>query len=408
MQKLSRLQMSSTGQSCGLTQVAQRSLGNAISSERAKQWDKAIEHYKKLLRILNTIKISEKGEMDPSFKQLLYETYYHLGIAFQNVNRHEEAVLQYTKALQASSIHKKNCAVGCTIGTCLHTPVLTRRAFALAKCGETRKVLKDADAAVFLDRLNPDVYCIRALVWCTMQKEKEAIKDLDYGLRINPSHACSLILRGNIKKYMSPENNSSPLLNDDHEKALQINYSSIRFLGIKDFNHPEISAFYDSLLWSLNVPHTVISVRLPSACWTAQSVSFHLQRTYSAPVPRDQSAFSFDDDQHKASFCSGATTENSRKFGLERRLNYGRAVTAYIAGLKGNRIPAMKNIDQFCEGSTVCLSTQRSSIQKRYGYQKMLETTGFSVYEISHPGTMARMYNKPWNGDKLPNNLQRK
>lgn len=378
--------MTSTGQSHVLQQLAQLSLHTAISSERAKHWEKAIEHYKKLLRILNTVKLSEKGEMDQPFKQLLYETYYHLGIAFQNVNRHEEAALQYTKAFQASSIHKKNCAVGCTVGTCLHTPVLTRRAFAFVKCGETRKALRDADSAVVLDRLNPDVYCIRALVWCTMQKEEEAIKDLNYGLRINPSHACSLILRGNIKQYMRPENNLSLLLNDDQEQALKINYSSIRFLGVKDFNHPEISAFYNALLWSLNVPHTVISVCLPSACSTAQGVSFHPQRAFSAL------------DRYQASVCGGATSGNSKNVGLERRLNYGRAVTAYSARFRGNR-QTLENIVQFSDRSSVC---PRSPLHGTYENQKIFEAASFSVYEISHTGTLARMYNRLWIGDKLP------
>ncbi|XP_069832292.1 uncharacterized protein [Dendropsophus ebraccatus] len=395
--------MTFTGESCLLEQMAQLSLSTAISSERTKQWEKAIENYKKLLRTLNTIKISEKEKMDPSFKQLIYETYFHLGIAFQNVNHHEEAVTQFTKALQASSIHKKNCTVGCTIGTCLQTPVLTRRAFAFVKCGETRKALRDADAAVALDMLNPDVYCIRALVWCTMHKEQEAIKDLDSGLRINPSHACSLILRGNIKKYMSQENNLSPLLNDDQEQTHPINYSSMRFLGIKNFNHPEISAFYDTLLWSLNVPHTMMSVRLPSACSTAQGVSFHLQRAYSATVLRNKNAYSLNKN-HQETFCGSATNRNLKKFGLERRLNYGRAVTAYSAGQRENRGPDSENIDRFCNRSTLC----SRSLQKTYGYHKISEATGFSMNEIGHPGTMARMYNRPWIIDKLPVSQRRK
>ncbi|XP_077118968.1 uncharacterized protein LOC143775029 [Ranitomeya variabilis] len=322
--------------------------------------------------------------MDPQFKQLLYETHYHLGIALQNVNGHEEAVRQYTKALQASSIRKKSCAVGCTIGTCLHTPVLTRRAFAFMKCGEARNSLRDAHTAVISDRLNPDVYCIRALVWCTMQKEEEAIKDLNYGLRINPSHVCSLILRGNIKRYIGPENNASLLLNEDQEQALEINHSSIQFLGVKDFNSSEIPAFYNKLLWSLNVPHTVISVRLASlsACSTAQGVSFRLQRAFSAPVSRNQNP-----DQAP---CHGNDmTRNTTESGLERRLNYGRAVTAYSAGLRGKRKNTLRNIAQFCDMSTGC----PRSFQKSYESQKVCEEISFSVYEINRSGTLVRMYN---------------
>ncbi|KAM4035951.1 uncharacterized protein ACNLHF_014987 [Anomaloglossus baeobatrachus] len=380
--------MTSTGQSHFLKRMAHLSLCTAMSSERAKHWEKAIEHYKKLLKILNTIKISEKGEVHPQFKQLLYETHYHLGIALQNVNGHEEAVQHYTKALQASSIRKKTCAVGCTVGTCLHTPVLARRAFAFIKCGETRKALRDAHAAVVSDRLNPDVYCVRALIWCTMQREEEAIKDLNFGLRINPSHVCSLLLRGNIKRYIRPENNSSLLHNDDQEQALQINHSLIQFLGVKDFNSSEISAFYNILLWSLNVPHTVISILLPSACSTAQGVSFHLQRAFSVPASRNRNS-----EQHQAPFHDNGVTRNITKSGLERRLSYGRAVTAYSAGLRGNRNNTLETIVQFNKISTRC---HRSSFQNMSESQK----TGFSVYEISHPRTLARMYNKPWIEDK--------
>ncbi|XP_044132966.1 uncharacterized protein LOC122925685 isoform X1 [Bufo gargarizans] len=358
-----------------LNEMAQLSLDVAISSERAKLWGKAIENYKKLLRFLNTIKISEKVEMDPQLKQLLYETYYHMGVAYQNINHHEEAVLHYTKALQAASIQKKNCAVGCTVGTCLHTPILTRRAFAFVKCGETRKALRDADTAVVSDKFNPDVYCIWALVWCTMQKEAEAIKDLNYGLRINPSHACLLILRGNIKKYMRPENNSDLPLNNDQEKALQINYASIKFLGVKNFSNPDISAFYNTMLWSLNVPHTVVSVCRPPACSTAQSVLFHLQRASSAPVPRNQNEHFFTQDQHQVSFRGSDMTRNAPKIGLERRLNYGRAVTAYTVGLRGIGRKDFENNVQLCDSFTVCT---RSSLQK-YLRCKIYEATDFST-----------------------------
>ncbi|CAJ0944650.1 unnamed protein product, partial [Ranitomeya imitator] len=149
----------------------------------------AIEHYKKLLKILNTIKISEKGEMDPQFKRLLYETHYHLGIALQNVNGHEEAVRQYTKALQASSIRKKSCAVGCTVGTCLHTPVLTRRAFAFMKCGETRNSLRDAHAAVVSDRLNPVTLALGIKVTSHGGTLRKSVDAVDCAMMLDVSSA---------------------------------------------------------------------------------------------------------------------------------------------------------------------------------------------------------------------------
>ncbi|KAM5172008.1 uncharacterized protein ACMZJ9_004851 [Mantella aurantiaca] len=274
--------MPSSRQTSILEQKAQAHLCSAIFNERSKQWEKTVEHYEMLLRILNRRPFSEHADMKPHHKQLIYETYYHLGIAFQNINQHENAVLQYTKALQASSIQKKICTVGCSVRTFLHTPVLTRRAFALVRCGDTKKALQDAETAVVLDSLNPDVYCIRALVWCTMQKEEEAIKDLNYSLHLNPSHVCSLILRGNIQKCITPEKNAFITMNDDQKKALQLNYSSLRFSHVKDFNSLHISEFYNSFLWSLNVPHTVIS--LQCICPSVQEASIRLKRTSSAPV----------------------------------------------------------------------------------------------------------------------------
>ncbi|XP_018416876.1 PREDICTED: uncharacterized protein LOC108791014 [Nanorana parkeri] len=181
----------------------------------------------------------------------------------------------------ATTLKIKICNVGCSVGTFLHTPVLTRRAFAFVRCGETKKALQDAETAIVLDSLNPDVYCVRALVWCTMQRKEEAIKDLNYSLRLNPSHVCSLILRGNIQKYIALEKNGCMTLNNDHEKALQINYSSLRFVHIKDFNSLHISEFYHSFLWSLNVPHTVAS--LPCVCPSVHDASVHIKRISSAP-----------------------------------------------------------------------------------------------------------------------------
>lgn len=64
-----------------------------------------------------------------------------------------------------------------------------------------------------------------------MQKEEEAIKDLNYSLRLNSSHVCSLILRGNIQKYITQENNAYITLNDDQEKVLLLsNYIQYIFI----------------------------------------------------------------------------------------------------------------------------------------------------------------------------------
>ncbi|XP_077324590.1 uncharacterized protein LOC143960154 [Lithobates pipiens] len=414
--------MSSSRQALILEQKAQTHLCSAIFNERSKQWEKAVEHYEMLLRILNRRLFSECADMQQNYKQLIYETYYHLGIAFQNINQHGKAVLQYTKALQASSMQKKICTVGCSVETFLHTPVLTRRAFAFVKCGETKKALQDAETAVVLDRLNPDVYCVRALVWCTMQKEEEAIRDLNYSLRLNSSHVCSLILRRNIQKYIKQENNACISLNADQEKALQMNYSSVRFSHIKDFNSLHISEFYNSFLWSLNVPHTVVN--LPRVCPSVQN-STSSKRTSSAPAILRSKITSLHQDQFKASFRCGAVTSYTKTPELESRGKHARATSAYCLGLREKQSPALSAISfiQFSAVSPIqgantgSLSKEllklhsmtpprshRTSIQRRERCQKMSEATGFCMFKGSYSGTPTRMYNKPWKGDKLPIN----
>ncbi|KAM8972057.1 uncharacterized protein RCH25_017672 [Pelodytes ibericus] len=260
-----------------LEKEVQTHLYAAISGERSKHWGKAVNHYGKLLDVLKSNTFSENEYQKPSYNQLLYESYFHIGIAFQNLNQHGKAINQYTKALEASSLRKKGCTVGCISGNCLHTPVLTRRAFAHVKCDEMRKAFNDADRAVTMDSLNPDVYCIRALVWNTMQEEDRAIKDLNYALRLNPFHICSLLLRNNILR-------DSAALSKDQEKALQFHAVPTKFWDVTNFNSPEIFEFFNRFLWSLNIPHTVMSLRLPPADVSLQDHATHLQKPTSAPA----------------------------------------------------------------------------------------------------------------------------
>ncbi|XP_073480125.1 uncharacterized protein [Aquarana catesbeiana] len=256
-----------------------------------------------------------------------------------------------------------------------------------------------------------------------MQKEEEAIKDLNYSLRLNSSHVCSLILRGNIRKYITQENNACITLNDDQEKALQMNYSSVRFSHIKDFNSLHISEFYNSFLWSLNVPHTVVN--LPRVCPSVQN-SIPSKRTSSAPaILRSKITESIRQDQFKASFNCGAVTSYAKTPELESRRKHARATSAYCLGLRAKQSPALSAISfiQFAAvlpiqgANTGSLSNElvklhcttpprshRTSIQRRERCQKMSEATSFCIFKGSYSGTPTRMYNKPWKGDKLPMN----
>ncbi|XP_029472700.1 uncharacterized protein LOC115099285 isoform X2 [Rhinatrema bivittatum] len=247
---------------------AQNLFLTAILCERAKSWKKVVEHYTKLLGLLSSKNLPENIQHEPYFRQLMYEIYYHLGIAFQNLNQHGKAVQQFTNAAETASIHKKGCAAGCRSRTCFHTPVLARRAYANVKCGSMKKAMEDAEMAIILDSFNPDVYCVRALVWSTMQNKTKAVVDLSHGLRLNSSHAGALVLRGALLKSLMGRNRSPDVRIRDHEKVLKVHHDAYSFLDVEDFNSPKTEQFYNRFLWSLNIPHTVVNLN-----WLTESES---------------------------------------------------------------------------------------------------------------------------------------
>ncbi|XP_031794692.1 uncharacterized protein LOC111721113 [Sarcophilus harrisii] len=244
-----------------LQESGSKALRKAIASEQTKSWLKAIEHYTELLNIVYKVKILKIFDTDLPHAQLLFETYYHLAVAYQNLNLHKKAVEQLTLAEEIASVPKNGCEVGCNYETFYHTPMFSRRAFSHVICGKKKEAIKDANKAINLDRLNPDVYCARALVWNSYKETKRAIYDLNKGLRLNPYHACALILRGaTINSLNSNINNDTE--NRDHEKAYKICQKSKLFLDVTNFKNPKMAEFFEKFLWSLNVPHTVTSLNL--------------------------------------------------------------------------------------------------------------------------------------------------
>ncbi|KAI8501745.1 hypothetical protein Bbelb_201570 [Branchiostoma belcheri] len=229
-----------------IQEEAQITLKEAMRNERSKRWKRVVENYNHLLKLVCRRNLPE-GYEPPASKHimLLYELYYHLGLALQNLGRHREAIKQYTKAIKVVSIPKNGCLAGCHSNSCLMTPLFAKRAFAYAKW-DRKNALRDAEKAVVLDNVNPDVYCIRALTWMTFNEEKMAIQDLSTALKRNPRHACALILRGTIDRPM----------------ALEMNPHTNLYLDVKDFDSPKIIDFYNRFLFSLNVPHTVSTISL--------------------------------------------------------------------------------------------------------------------------------------------------
>ncbi|XP_067420332.1 uncharacterized protein [Emydura macquarii macquarii] len=178
---------------------AEAQLLSAVASERAMRWSEVVEHYTGLLKTVSKEELPKDFEAGPYYSQLLFETYYHLAVAFQKQNHHKEAVEELTKAIEVASIPKCACQVGCVSKTFLHTPLFARRAYAHVKCGNLKEAIDDANKAVELDPLNP---------------------------------------------------------------ACKLDKDSNNFFDVEDFHSPKMADFYDRFLWSLNVPHTIMEVNL--------------------------------------------------------------------------------------------------------------------------------------------------
>ncbi|XP_074124377.1 uncharacterized protein LOC141543288 isoform X2 [Sminthopsis crassicaudata] len=207
-----------------LQESGSKALRKAIACEQTKSWLKAVEYYTELLNIVNKVKFLKIFDTDLPFAQL------------------------------------NGCEVGSKYETFYHTPIFSRRAFSHVIRGKKKEALKDANKAINLDRLNPDVYCVRALVWNSYKETKRAIYDLNKGLRLNPYHACALILRGATVNSLNSNIKNDE--NRDHEKAYKICQKSLLFLDVTNFKNPKMAEFFEKFLWSLNVPHTVTSLNL--------------------------------------------------------------------------------------------------------------------------------------------------
>nr|XP_060633633.1 uncharacterized protein LOC132776243 [Anolis sagrei ordinatus] len=239
---------------------AQAYLNSAIASERARRWFQAIEYYRKLLSSLNKKRFPPEYMPGSGYIQLVFESYYHIGVAFQKANYHREAAEEFTYAIEAMNIPKTSCKVGCVTSAFYQTPVYARRAYAYVKCGKIKEAINDATRAVFSDPSNSDVYCIRALVWSSANEKSRALHDLNCSFRLNPSHVCTLILRGAILKSIGGVSSSEH--NKDQEKAFTLCPDSPNFFDVQDFASPKMPLFYDKFLWSLNAFHTITEINL--------------------------------------------------------------------------------------------------------------------------------------------------
>ncbi|XP_060100865.1 uncharacterized protein LOC132576086 isoform X1 [Heteronotia binoei] len=343
---------------------AQTFLLMALSCERAIHWHEAIEYYRQLLKVLSKDKLPEEYVPGPLYTQLLFETCYHLGIAFQKLDSHRNAVEEFTNAIEFAQVPKYACQVGCVSRSFFHTPVFARRAYAYVKCDKIKEAIKDANKTVELDPSNPDVYCIRALVWGSTKEKRRALVDLNNSLKLNSSHICSLILRGAILNSLTGV--TSPMHNKDHRKAFSLCPDSQKFFDVQDFNSPKMSSFYDSCwnglgsaivlaevvleragatpngricsrlrlaprnhhccgkfpryLWSLNAFHTVTEVNLFSGA------AFHPKLPYSPYRSRKLPGVDGNQSRMKEPFRCGSVTVYPDETSLLRRKIYSKSL----------------------------------------------------------------------------------
>ncbi|XP_078597544.1 uncharacterized protein LOC144873773 isoform X2 [Branchiostoma floridae x Branchiostoma japonicum] len=411
-----------------IQEEAQITLKEAMRNERSKRWKRVVENYTHLLKLVSRRNLPE-GYEPPASKHimLLYESYYHLGLALQNLGRHREAIKQYTKAIKVVSIPKNGCLAGCHSNSCLMTPLFAKRAFAYAKCWDRKNALRDAEKAVVLDNVNPDVYCIRALAWMTFNEEKMAIQDLSTALKRNPRHACALILRGTIDRPM----------------ALEMNPHTNLYLDVKDFESPKIIDFYNRFLFSLNVPHTVSSISLvseahsrrqthttthhspqagPGMAWSTGSVPAATQLSSPDTPPMDTRGHT------RPPFRCGTPSRLQRSAdSAVRRWQYGMAIRAHsiqqAADPISGHIRALTG-DRRSQSAHPLMAATIQPVQPTTAQRRVKTATPFTkgatpiatglavpsgaseetikVFEQVNLDNMPRMYYKPWKGDKLP------
>ncbi|XP_074921724.1 uncharacterized protein LOC116819258 isoform X2 [Chelonoidis abingdonii] len=270
---------------------AEAQLRSAIACERAMRWSEVVDHYTALLKTLSKEELPKDFEPGPYYSQLIA------------------------------------CQVGCVSRTFLHTPLFARRAYAYVKCGLLKEAIDDANKAVELDPLNPDVYCVRALVWNTVKEKKRALFDLNCSQKLKPSHISTLIIKGIIKNsLMATEGTKYLVKNKDHEKAYKLDKTSKNFFDVEDFHSPKMDDFYDRYLWSLNVPHTIMQVNLmagSSFISHLPSDSFHREKRMSL-LP----------EQNPGSFICSTPTSYLGNTAFARRASYGKALKD--SGLKLN------------------------------------------------------------------------
>ncbi|XP_048739096.1 uncharacterized protein LOC125653578 isoform X2 [Ostrea edulis] len=295
----------------------------AMQNERCKRWAKVIETYNLLLWMIDLKNLPDSYEPPALYNMLMYETLYHIGVAYQHLGDHKGALEAYTNAINTVSIPKNGCLAGCVTNSCLMTPLYARRAFASVRTGDMKNAMKDAEKAVVLDSKNPDVYCIRALTKSSNDDEGAAVKDVELALKLQNGHLCSLMLRSALTRPKAGDLKAVKMTRMDSGKADSGSCSTV-----STFRHSCIMEFYDKYLFTLCVPHTIVQIDLtpdkPNKKQLAESQKEPgndslKQRPMSAP-----------DRISVEPFKCGTPCTEFNKMATRRRKDYGEAIRKYI------------------------------------------------------------------------------
>lgn len=308
-------------------------LRQAMLNERYKRWKKVIELYEELLWILDLKRFPSEYEPPSSYSMLLYELYFHLGVAYQHEGNDAEAISQFSKSIEVVSIAKNGCLAGCLTNSCLMTPVYARRAFANAKLGSYKLSLRDAEKAVVLDSGSPDVYCIRALVRSTFEDEVLGLKDLESAVKIDPNHVCATMLKASFTK---------PLFRSDSKqqkryeilraKAIRLCQEAETYLTCNSFVHPCILEFYDKFLFPLSVPHTITKIDLtPEKPTQKQLETSYKESPSSRPSSSSTSGSRPSTAPSEVFRCGTTNVATNKRMSLKRRTDYGNAIRKYMS-----------------------------------------------------------------------------
>ncbi|OWF54585.1 hypothetical protein KP79_PYT11151 [Mizuhopecten yessoensis] len=409
-------------------------LRTTMFNERCRRWEKVIGGYRHLFWMIDRKHFPEDYEPPTNFQMFMYEMYFHLAVAYQHIGKHKQAITELTNAIDIVSIPKNGCLAGCLTNSCLMTPVYARRAFANAKSGNMVSAMRDAEKTVVLDSINPDVYCIRALVYSTKTYEKHAKKDLELALRLNPTHSCSLML---LKSLNQPE-------------IMRHGADPNSYMNVNSFAHPCVTEFFDKMLFGLSVPHTLTHVDLTPDKPSKTSMENEAQNRTKDSRPSSSRS-------KVEPFRCGTPVSEQNKSSLRRRKDYGAALQKHISRPKtsadffGNllaisnfekerRLKAVQDAIERRAASADGMSrvqTPSTKISRSTRVPQATKTTNFEpqlkadkrnreneefesnnkknafimnmptsytipVFQSTNIKEAPRMYYKPWKGDRLP------